>query len=66
MATKTKKFKCEDCNDTCEESALWVAMYGKKCLWCVDAISPFNGTGVDTQVRYAEMDRAGNADRGDL
>lgn len=64
--TKTKTFKCEDCKSINTEPAFWFEMYGAKCIWCVDAITPFNGTSVDTQVRYAEMDKAGNADRGDL
>lgn len=64
--TKTKTFKCKECNYINTEPAFWFVMYGAKCLYCVDSVSPFFKTDIDTQVRYAEMDRDNNIDLGDL
>jgi hypothetical protein len=61
-----KTFTCVKCKHLDTKPQDWINVYGKICLYCQDEKTPFGVTSIETQARYAEMDRMALADRGDL
>jgi NMD protein affecting ribosome stability and mRNA decay len=65
MAIVAKNHKCFRCGKKEPMFPLWVAMYGKICMDCMDKLERYNDQSFENRVRFAEMDRMADIDRGD-
>jgi len=66
MPIVAKNYKCWRCGRKELMFPLWVDMYGKTCMDCMDKLERYNDQSFENKVRFAEMDKMANIDRGDF